>query len=198
MKKILKKVNETGTLLVEAMAMLGLIALVTPVLYKKASERTVELQDVNASSQLRALSTAIDGYLKDNFARITKGEKITNSNNNEADFGSFKDAEEGQLALSISHFSDYLPYGFLNDNGTPRETKLFTDAYNVIIKLESDIKNVGGVNKIMSQTLTGFVTAEPKNPNEVGNVRASRIASMIGSNGGYVITESDGDRKSVV
>ena len=192
MKKILKKVNETGTLLVEAMAMLGLIAMVTPVLYKKASERTVELQDVNASSQLRALSTAIDGYLKDNFARITKGEKITNSNNNEADFGSFKDAEEGQLNLSISHFSDYLPYGFLNDDGTPRETKIFDDEYHVIIKLESDIKNVGGVDKVMSQTLTGFVTASPKNSEEVGKVRASRIASMIGSNGGYVMTESNG------
>lgn len=192
MKKILKKVNETGTLLVEAMAMLGLIAMVTPVLYKKASERTVELQDVNASSQLRALSTAIDGYLKDNFARITKGEKITNSNNNEADFGSFKDAEEGQLNLSISHFSDYLPYGFLNDDGTPRETKIFDDEYHVIIKLESDIKNVGGVDKVMSQTLTGFVTASPKNSEEVGKVRASRIASMIGSNGGYVMTESSG------
>ena len=192
MKKILKKVNETGTLLVEAMAMLGLIAMVTPVLYKKASERTVELQDVNASSQLRALSTAIDGYLKDNFARITKGEKITNSNNDEADFSAFKDGGnehgEAQVALSISHFSDYLPYGFLNDNGTPRETKLFTDAYNVIIKLESDIKD----GKIMSQTLTGFVTATPKIPNEIGQVRASRIASMIGSNGGYVITEGGG------
>ena len=38
MKKILGKFNETGTLLVEAMAMLGLIAMVTPVLYKKAAD----------------------------------------------------------------------------------------------------------------------------------------------------------------
>lgn len=193
MKEILKKVNETGTLLVEAMAMLGLIAMVTPVLYKKASERTVELQDVNASAQMRALSSAIDSYLKDNFARITKGEKIANSAGNEVDFGVFDGAENGQVGpLSISHFMDYLPYGFLNENGTPRETKLFDNKYNVIIKLESDIKNVDGVNKVMSQTLTGFVTATPKIPDEIGNVRASRIASMIGSNGGYVITEDGG------
>ena len=59
MKKILNKINETGTLLVEALAMLGLISMVTPVLYKKASERTVELQDINASSQLRAIGAAI-------------------------------------------------------------------------------------------------------------------------------------------
>ena len=80
MKKILGKFNETGTLLVEAMAMLGLIAMVTPVLYKKAAERTVELQDVNASSQLRALSSAVDSYIKDNFAKITQGETIDGVN----------------------------------------------------------------------------------------------------------------------
>ncbi len=186
MKKILKKVNETGTLLVEAMAMLGLIAMVTPVLYKKASERTVELQDVNASAQMRALSTAIDSYLKDNFARITKGEKITNSAGNEVDYADFKNANDGQVGpVSITHFGDYLPYGFLNADGTPRETKLFDDDYNVVIKLESDVKD----GKVLSQTLTGFVTATPKIPDEIGQVRASRIASMIGSNGGYVITE---------
>lgn len=188
MKKILKKVNETGTLLVEAMAMLGLIAMVTPVLYKKASERTVELQDVNASSQLRALSTALDGYLKDNFARITKGEKITNSIDKEIDFSDFKNATDGQVGpVDINRFADYLPYGFL-DGENARETKLFTKDYKVIIKLESDIKD----GKVMSQTLTGFVTATPKIPDEIGNVRASRIASMIGSNGGYVITEDGG------
>ncbi|MBQ8785714.1 MAG: hypothetical protein IJZ59_06730 [Alphaproteobacteria bacterium] len=186
MKKILKKVNETGTLLVEAMAMLGLIAMVTPVLYKKASERTVELQDVNASAQMRALSTAIDSYLKDNFARITKGEKIANSAGNEVDYADFKNANDGQVGpVSITHFGDYLPYGFLNADGTPRETKLFDDDYNVVIKLESDVKD----GKVLSQTLTGFVTATPKIPDEIGQVRASRIASMIGSNGGYVITE---------
>ena len=186
MRKILKKVNETGTLLVEAMAMLGLIAMVTPVLYKKASERTVELQDVNASAQMRALSTAIDGYLKDNFARITKGEKITDSAGHELDFSGFKNAAAGQVGpVSITHFGDYLPYGFLKADGSPRETKIFDDEYNVIIKLESDIQ--GG--KVLSQTLTGFVTATPKIPDEIGSVRASRIASMIGSNGGYVTTE---------
>ena len=105
MKKILGKFNETGTLLVEAMAMLGLIAMVTPVLYKKAAERTVELQDVNASSQLRALSSAVDSYIKDNFAKITQGETIDGVN-----YGAFAGATSGTVGpIALSQFADYLP-----------------------------------------------------------------------------------------
>lgn len=184
MKKIFGKVNEKGTLLVEAMAMLGLIAMVTPVLYKKAAERTVELQDVNASSQLRALSSAVDSYIKDNFAKITKGDTI-----NGIDYGSFAGADDGTVGpIPLSAFADYLPYGFLNEDGSSRETKLFTDNYNVWIKLEADYKvDADGNRKALSQILTGFVSAIPKNADEIGQVRASRIASMIGSNGGYVI-----------
>ena len=182
MKKILGKFNETGTLLVEAMAMLGLIAMVTPVLYKKAAERTVELQDVNASSQLRALSSAVDSYIKDNFAKITKGETIDG-----VDYGSFDGAEDGTVGpIPLSRFADYLPYGFLHDDGSARETKLFTDDYQVWIKLEADYTGAGDTRRARSQILTGFISAVPKNPQEIGQVRASRIASMVGSNGGYV------------
>ncbi|MBQ8677311.1 MAG: hypothetical protein IJ529_02440, partial [Alphaproteobacteria bacterium] len=187
MKKIIGKINETGTLLVEAMAMLGLISMVTPVLYKKASERTVELQDINASSQLRALSSAVDSYLKDNFAKITKGETVTNSANDSVNYAAFAGASNGTIGpIPISHFVDYLPYGFLDAAGNARETKLFANDYAVVIKMEADIQNVGGTDKALSQVLTGFVKATPKIAEELGNVRSSRIASMIGSNGGYV------------
>lgn len=182
MKKILGKFNETGTLLVEAMAMLGLIAMVTPVLYKKAAERTVELQDVNASSQLRALSSAVDSYIKDNFAKITQGETIDGVN-----YGAFAGATSGTVGpIALSQFADYLPYGFLNNDGTARETKLFTDGYQVWIKMEADYVGAGDNRRARSQILTGFISAVPKNPQEIGQVRASRIASMVGSNGGYV------------
>ena len=182
MKKILGKFNETGTLLVEAMAMLGLIAMVTPVLYKKAAERTVELQDVNASSQLRALSSAVDSYIKDNFAKITQGETIDGVN-----YGAFTGATNGTVGpIALSQFADYLPYGFLNNDGTARETKLFTDGYQVWIKMEADYVGAGNNRRARSQILTGFISAVPKNPQEIGQVRASRIASMVGSNGGYV------------
>ena len=46
-----KKISEQGSMMVEALAMLGLITMVTPVLYKKAAERTTELQDINTATQ---------------------------------------------------------------------------------------------------------------------------------------------------
>ena len=193
MKRIVNKINETGTLLVEAMAMLGLIAMVTPVLYKKASERTLELQDVNASSQLRALSVAVDSYLRDNFAKITKGETIGGI--------SYEDlnAQSGRVGpISITNFADYLPYGFLDAGGNARETKIFENNYSVYITSDVDIENIENPDdpdnpetKVRSQILTGFVVATPKNPEEIGQTRASRIASMIGSNGGYVQTQGE-------
>ena len=95
MKRMFNRINEAGTMLVEAMAMLGLIAMVTPILYKKAAERTTELQDINASNQLRILANAMDSYIKDNFTRINDGETVVNSCNvgsmvYRRDFGQFR------------------------------------------------------------------------------------------------------------
>ena len=49
-KKLSKKISQGGSMMVEAMAMLALIALVTPTLYKKSAERTTELQDINTAT----------------------------------------------------------------------------------------------------------------------------------------------------
>jgi len=88
-----KKISERGSMMVEALAMLGLITMVTPVLYKKAAERTTELQDINTATQLRALSKALDGYMKDNYDSLA----------NEA---------AGNLAVSPDDVKAYLPYNF--------------------------------------------------------------------------------------
>ncbi len=181
MRNIMKKINETGTLLVEALAMLGLISMVTPVLYKKASERTVELQDINASSQLRALSTAMDSYLKDKFADISRGETVDGIN-----YSDFKDSESASIQIPSNQIAtvlgNYLPYGFLDNAGNLRETKLFDD-YSITIKSESELKD----GKAISQVLTSFIVIGPKNPDDFSTKRAARVASMVGSNGGYVV-----------
>lgn len=180
MRNVIKKINETGTLLVEALAMLGLISMVTPVLYKKASERTVELQDINASSQLRALSTAMDSYLKDKFADISRGEMVNGIN-----YEDFKDSSSASVEIPSGQIAnvlgDYLPYGFLDNAGNLRETKLFNN-YSIVIKSESELKD----GKAVNQTLTSFIVIPPKNAEDFSTKRAARVASMVGSNGGYV------------
>jgi len=59
-KQLKSKLNELGSLMIEAMAMLALISMVTPILYKKSAERTTELQDINAASEVRALIKSLD------------------------------------------------------------------------------------------------------------------------------------------
>ena len=66
MKKLWKSSEQRGTLLVEAIAMLALIAMVTPTLYRKSAERLQEIQDINIASQMRTLNTAINSFVKSN------------------------------------------------------------------------------------------------------------------------------------
>ncbi len=106
-----KKISEQGSMMVEALAMLGLITMVTPVLYKKAAERTTELQDINTATQLRALSKALDGYMKDNYDSLA----------NEG---------EGNLEVSPDDVKAYLPYNF------QLESKSFGE-YDFVIKNET-------------------------------------------------------------
>ncbi len=176
MNKVLKKVNETGTLLVEAMAMLALISMVTPVLYKKAAERTAELQDINAANQLRVFSNALDSYIKDNFAQITDP---SGSSTITTACGSVSYDGGGSTAVfDLEQLCEYLPYGFLDGSDKAYSTQMFNDDYQVSI-----VTSGFGSD---AQTVTGFVKASPKAGANFGRTRASRVATMVGSNGGYV------------
>ncbi len=59
LKDFREMMGQKGSMMVEALAMLGLISMVTPMLYKKAAERTTELADINAAAAARTLSSAM-------------------------------------------------------------------------------------------------------------------------------------------
>jgi type II secretory ATPase GspE/PulE/Tfp pilus assembly ATPase PilB-like protein len=50
MRNLNKNMMERGGLMIEALAMLGLIAVVTPTMYKKSAERTLEVEDINTNA----------------------------------------------------------------------------------------------------------------------------------------------------
>lgn len=185
-RKFIKQLNEKGSLMVEAMAMLGLIAMVTPILYKKASERTTELQDINSSSEMRSLIRAVDDYLKDNYSAIVAGETVTRASQQvpSVDFSNFVGATEASKRFDIRHLEEYLPYGFLDQDG-----KINANAKN-FLNYEVAIKKVAALGDSRKKSLTGFVFAFPKQGTDFPVVRASRIASMIGSNGGFALTDN--------
>ncbi len=170
-----KKQNQKGSLLIEAMAMLGLIAMVTPMLYKKAAERTNELQDINAASQMRVLSNAIDSYLRDNYDKIVTNETVkSNCDGAEEKKYNFS-GDDSNETIPVAHLCEYLPYGF------SEKTMMFSDV-KIGLKRRNFTSATGG--SVVRQDLTALVVATPTSGEDMPRVRASRIASMIGTNGG--------------
>ncbi|MBQ7303824.1 MAG: hypothetical protein IJW75_02765, partial [Alphaproteobacteria bacterium] len=160
--KTLSKINQKGSMLVEAMAMLALIALVTPTLYKKSAERTTELQDINTATHIRTLAKAVDNYVSTYYNELLANELQGDDAIKELDM---------ERAEDLDKLVNFLPYGYSFDNlknfGKPKIT----------IKKQGDTRNV-----------TSFVQLPKKI--DIGEMRAARIASMVGTNGGYVDNSS--------
>ena len=162
-KIIHKKINQSGSMMVEAMAMLALIALVTPTLYKKSAERTTELQDINTATHVRTLAKAVDNYVSANYQKLLE-ENLTAADSIHT------------INVDSTELASFLPYGYSFDNlknfGTPR----------IALKRQGD-----------SGSITSFIQFPKKT--EIGEMRAARIASMVGSNGGYI--NNSGSAKGV-
>lgn len=159
-KTLLRKISQAGSMMVEAMAMLALIALVTPTLYKKSAERTSELQDINTATHLRTIMKAVDSYVTANYQSLLEDQLPSEDSIYEIDLSS----SSSQISQGIH---DYFPYGYQFD-----EIKNF-DAPKVVLKRQG-------------ASITSFVELPKKL--DIGNMRTARIASMVGSNGGYVDT----------
>ena len=100
---LLRKVNQTGSMMIEALAMLTLISLVTPTLYKKSAERTTELQDINTATQIRTLAKAVDNYTLANYQELLKD---------------LEKEDKGMISLTANNLKGYLPYGYDLDKAT--------------------------------------------------------------------------------
>lgn len=155
-KNFFNKVGQAGSLMIEAMAMLALISLVTPTLYKKSAERTTELQDINTATNVRTIMKAVDSYVTANYQSLLEDQLQTDGATFEIDL------DDGGVTGGIH---DYFPYGYKFDNlknfGTPK----------VVLKRQG-------------LSITSFIQLPKKT--DIGEMRAARIASMVGSNGGYV------------
>ncbi len=166
----MKKFNSSqkGSIMIEALAMLGLIAMVTPVLYRKAAERTTELQDINVASQIRMVSQAVDSYLKDNYTNLASMGDTT-----------VIDPESEHFAK----IQAYLPEGFdLN-----QASKLFED-FRIAVKKESLTDLQGNHHNVFTSAVVAALN------DDMTRGRAAKIATMIGTNGGMITKDESGYR----
>ena len=166
-KQDMHKVLQRGSLMVEALALLGLITMVTPVMYKKAAERTTELQDINIATQMRTLNEALDNYVRNNYERV----KILVND----DTPTIVSATDSSNEI-VTGVNTYLPAGF-----NLSQSKYF-DANNLKFSItrEDDTDMNGNTRSVY----TTAVLAPSLNP--ITFNRASKIASMIGINGGTI------------
>ena len=159
LKNLNKYIEQKGSMMIEAIALLGLITMVTPILYKKAAERTAELQDISSAGQVRSLVKAMDEYIVTNYSSLAT--KLVGKN-----YHVLTDAEHASV-------KEYLPYGFMANTGRNKAFK----GYKISVRKQ----DIGG-GKV---SLTGLVALPAAT--DVNQVRISKLASMIGGNGGLVV-----------
>ena len=154
-----KSILQRGGLMIEALAMLGLIAVVTPTMYKKSAERTMEVEDINTAATIRTITAAANDYVSANYSTIL-GDMVKNN--------------ETSRKLNIDDLEAYLPYGFDINHALYNY-----DGANI----QLSVSRPEGSNNLT--TLMLFPARMTENDG-IGQERTSRIAALIGSNGGYV------------
>ena len=163
MKKNMKNdIVQKGGLMIEALAMLGLIAVVTPTMYKKSAERTLEVEDINTADTVRSYMGAAEAYMAANYRKL-----IEDMTTGEDEEGNPIEKNETVKEVSWDDIKSYMPYGF--NNG-----KALYDYNSPKIAIVRQ-----GTN------LTAFALFPAKGAGGLGQERTARIASLIGANGGY-------------
>lgn len=157
-RNISKSIAQKGGLMIEALAMLGLIAVVTPTMYKKSAERTMEVEDINTASTIRTVMNAANDYVGANYSTIVS--EMEHSTGNASNY----------RKITFDQIKNYLPYGF---------------------NMKKALYNYGDPEISIARkdnNLTAFVLfpAKANADNGIGQERTSRIASLVGSSGGFV------------
>lgn len=162
------KSEQHGTLMVEAIAMLGLIAIVTPTLYKKSAERLQEIQDINVASQARTMSQIIETFVRNNttqFRNFTPDSTTVIEICREDSCSSQPDHLDKYITVG---YSSVVPNGFKPDEirnfGEPRVFAVAEDG-SVVFYIIYPAQGANG---------------------SIGKMRTARLASLVGANGGFV------------
>lgn len=196
MTKLNKNMLERGGLMIEALAMLGLIAVVTPTMYKKSAERTLEVEDINTATTVRTYMNAVEAFMNNEYGTLM-GQPELNADGQIADpnarrgffYESADDVTIGRpigsrdfhgqagdpvLRLDLQQdLTPYLPYHFETNN----------PLYDYAQPEAVIVKN--------GNNLTAFVQfpARQGQADGIGQERTARIASLVGATGGYVLSD---------
>lgn len=192
-----EKDNERGALMIEAIALLGLMTMMSPMVVRQTADRTAEMEEVAIAGQMKEIKDALSNWIEANYQE--KAKEFSANNKTDESF-----------SVSAADLAPYLPATYLNGDQF-RGNKLI-DGFDVGVRAQcTEVSNDDGTECTVASgcyTLTnGAITAIPANAKcsrykmtgvvlsktdgnaEIDDRRASRIASMIGADGGYMRTK---------
>lgn len=168
----MKKQNQKGALLVEVIAVLGLIALITPILFHQLQRRNEEIVDAQIASEMRAVKDALSAYIQANESTIAWNCNLVDDDE--------KYINVARDTLCTAHpmvgWSDYSVQSGLVEN--VYTVKLY--AGTIPSKNPSEEENDEEVQYRPVIYAIAWKTGEP----EPDLRRASKVAAMIGIEGG--------------
>lgn len=186
-----KRSDERGALMLEAIALLGLMTLMSPMLVKQTSEKTQEVEEVTVAGQMKMLRDAAMSYIDANLGSLGD----TSASGAFGDGYTGADGEKQSLVLDNRELAKFLPPGFcLEENGTCVFQNRLADNYRAaIVRQHScDTRDADGkrTDECKPFDYTVLVVSGPRadngTANEITDRRAMRIAAMIGADGGFI------------
>lgn len=98
--------QQKGSLLVEVLAVLGLIALITPLLYQQINRRNEEIGNINIATEIRAIKDAVAAYIQANEIGLTDDCNAMWSNGNR-DLSRTSSGPANCGTIDFSNIGDY-------------------------------------------------------------------------------------------
>lgn len=165
------KITERGAIMVEILAVLALIGVMGPVLFRQVLTRNQEISNVNMASEMRTIKEAMSAMISADGAVL--GAKCDPQSSSAALCSTPTNSE------LVSSLESFLPAGIV-DMG-------IIDDYNVYLYGYQADFGVTGQPDVRNMVYGVILPKEDALPTSGWNFkRASRVASLIGADGGVV------------
>ncbi len=195
--RINDKSNERGALMIEAIALLGLMTMMSPMIVRQTADRTSEMEEVAIAGQMKEIKDALSNWIEANYQEKAK------------EIAASSEPSDSSFQVEAKELAPYLSATYL-DGENFRGNKLVDDfevgvraqcteaRKNDCVSTSSNdcscgtmsngtVTGLGGTCACTRYKMTGVVLSKSENP--IDDRRASRIASMIGADGGYMRTK---------
>lgn len=167
-----KKENESGSMMMEIIAVLAILAIMTPIVYQQALKRSREVSNINMADEMRMVKNAISAYLDANKETILQACGSPN-----------------ELTNCTSHITDiYDIYPFLLRGTNYEFGTSNSEDVDYIIQVYGSYTLINETEGIYQPNLFAVLSSTSQ-PADLKKGRAMQIASLIGAGGG--ICESD-------